>query len=234
MSIFATYFILIYFCISPSLAQAASDEEIINGFNLTVFGAEFSNLLGKPKYIRKYSKPVRFMVHNFASKNRKPTVERFIKTLSTNIHGLHVSITNNARKAQFNVYIVDKKNYLKTARENIKGKARSNISGSCFVNVLHWRGGISRSDVIIVSDKGDALFKHCMIEEILQGLGALNDNQTSRESIFNDYSHHTNFTKFDKLIMNMLYDKRIKNGANIKSVQKHLPAILKDAKRKVR
>jgi hypothetical protein len=71
-----------------------------------------------------------------------------------------------------------------------------------------------------------------MIEEILQGLGPLNDNNSLPESIFNDDSNHTSFTSFDRLILNMLYDKRIKNGARQRTVNKILPNVLADARKR--
>lgn len=230
--------LLIFIVMGFGTAKAASDAEVIRGFNLTVFGAEYSNLFGKPKYIRKFSKPVRFMVHDFSGNNRnskhKKTVERFIKSLNKNIRGLNASIVSDAKRANFNVYIVERTNHAQIAREKLNRKVASNVSGNCFTNVKHWRGGISSTVAIIVADKGNAFFKHCMVEEIVQGLGALNDNSTLRESIFNDRSHNTSFGKFDRLIMNMLYDKRIKNGASIKSVQQYLPLVLNDARRRIR
>ena len=226
--------LLIFIMIGLTPAKAASDAEIIRGFNLTVFGAEFSNLFGKPKYIRKFSKPVRFMVHDFSGKNRKSTVERFIKSLNKNIRGLNASVINDASRANFNVYVVTTKNHAKIVHETLNRKVASNVSGNCFANVKHWRGGITSTVAIIISDKGDAFFKHCMVEEIVQGLGALNDNSTLPESIFNDSSRSTSFGKFDRLIMNMLYDKRIKNGAGIKNVQQYLPVVLNDVRKRIR
>lgn len=228
------FLMLIFIMIGLTPAKAASDAEIIRGFNLTVFGAEFSNLFGKPKYIRKFSKPVRFMVHDFSGKNRKGTVERFIKSLNKNIRGLNASVINDASRANFNVYVVTTKNHAKIVHETLNRKVASNVSGNCFANVKHWRGGITSTVAIIISDKGDAFFKHCMVEEIVQGLGALNDNSTLPESIFNDSSRSTSFGKFDRLIMNMLYDKRIKNGAGIKNVQQYLPVVLNDVRKRIR
>ena len=41
------------------------------------------------------------------------------------------------------------------------------------------------------------------------------------------------YTRFDRIILNMLYDRRIRNGASIGSVQEILPAVLADVKRRV-
>src|SRR5665811_1397173 len=79
----------VYFGLSVmATANAASDQEIIRGFNLTVFGSEFSPFGLPSDYIRKYSGPVRFKVHNLSAKNRTPAVHNFIKSLNQSIAGL--------------------------------------------------------------------------------------------------------------------------------------------------
>jgi hypothetical protein len=83
---------------------------------------------------------------------------------------------------------------------------------------------------VIVADEGEALFDRCKVEEILQGLGPLNEHPSLRESMFNDRTRHTQFTAFDRLILNMLYDRRIRNGATLEEVQKILPEVLRSAR----
>ena len=219
---------------TPLSAVAASDKEIIRGFNLTVFGAEFAPFGIQSRYIRKFGGPVRVKVHNFSAKNREDSVARFVQSLNRSIQGLNVSITRNAAAANFNIYVVDRADYVRIAREKVYKRSTASIPGKCLVRSVFSRAGIIRSDAVIVSDGGEPLFKRCMAEEILQRLGPLNEDASLNESMFNDRSRHTEFTRFDRTIMNMLYDKRIKNGASIENIQQLLPAVLADAKRRVR
>ena len=48
--------------------------------------------------------------------------------------------------------------------------------GRCVVRVVSGPGGIARADAVIVADEGETLFRRCLIEEVLQGLGPLNDD----------------------------------------------------------
>ena len=217
---------------SNSKSQAAADLEVIRGFNLTVFGAEFAPFGIQSRYIRKFTNPVKFHIHNLSKKNRSKTVRRFILSLNSSVYGLRTKMVNTPAESNFNVYVVDRADYIRIAREKVYKRSSARVPGKCLVRSVFSRTGIIRSDAIIVSDGGEALFKRCLAEEILQGLGPLNEHKSLRESMFNDSSRHTKFTRFDRLILNMLYDKRIKNGANIKSVQKLLPSVLKDAKRR--
>ena len=215
-------------------ARAASDDELLRGFNLTVFGAEFAPFGIQSRYIRKFNGPVRFNIINLAKRDRTAAVAQFIRSLNGSIYGLKTSTTRNPAGANFNVYVVDQADYVKVAREQVYKRSTARIPGKCLVRSVFSRNGIIRSDAVVVSDGGEALFKRCMIEEILQGLGPLNEHPSLKDSMFNDRSRHTSFTRFDRIILNMLYDRRIRNGASIASVQEILPAVLADAKRRVR
>lgn len=215
-------------------AHAASDSEIIRGFNLTVFGAEFAPFGIQSRYVRKFNGPVRFMIHNLSKKDRKGQVSGFVASLNSSVRGLSTRTTNNPSAANFNIWIVDRNDYVKIAREKVYRRSTARIPGKCLVRSVFSRAGIIRSDAVIVSDGGEALFRRCMVEEILQGLGPLNEHPSLGESMFNDRSRHTRFTRFDRTILNMLYDKRIRNGASISAVQEILPDVLRDAKRAAR
>lgn len=218
--------------VSP--AHAASDEELLRGFNLTVFGAEFAPFGIQSRYIRKFNGTVRFNIVNLSKRDRTGEVASFIGSLNSSIRGLRTATTRNPAAANFTIYVVDRPDYVKVARERVYKRSTAPIPGKCLVRSVFSRTGIIRSDAVIVSDSGEALFKRCMIEEILQGLGPLNEHPSLSESMFNDRSRHTQFTRFDRIILNMLYDRRIRNGASITEVQKILPQVLADAKRRVR
>jgi Protein of unknown function (DUF2927) len=222
-------------CQAPdSAARAATDAEIIRGFNLTVFGAEYSPFGYQSDYIRKYSGPVRFYIDNMAARNRTRQLRLFILSLNRSIRGLRTEIVQTPERANFHVYVIDRADYDSTVREKVYRNSSAPTPGKCLVRSVFSRNGIKRSDAVIVSDQGEALFDRCMAEEILQGLGPLNEDTTLTESMFNDSTRHTRFTLFDRIILNMLYDRRIANGATRQSVQSLLPVILRDVKQRIR
>ena len=226
--------LLALFSLSISPAHALTDKEILRGFNLTVFGAEYSPMGIQSHYIRKFNGVVRFKVHNLSSRNRRPQANQFINSLSRNISGLKTQIVGNPASANFNVYIVDRKDYRDVVLNKVYKRSFANVPGKCLVQSRFSRGGILRSDAVIVSDEGESLFKRCLIEEILQGLGPLNEHTSLSKSVFNDRSKHTRFTKFDRYILNILYDRRIRNGQSPRAVNKVLPDVLRDVRRRLR
>lgn len=215
------------------VAHALTDEEVLRGFNLTVFGSEIAPLGFQVRYVHKFRNEVRFKVHNLSSKNRMPAVVNFINGLEDDIAGLKVRIVEDGNAANFNVYVVNRSDYQRVVRDRIQERSNASEPSKCLVKSHFSRAGISRSDAVIVSDEGEALFKRCLIEEILQGLGPLNESTTLKHSVFNDTSKHTRFTRFDRLILNMLYDKRIKNGASERAVGRVLEEVLSDTRRRL-
>lgn len=223
--------IALLLAISP--AHALTDEEIKNGFKLTVFGSEISPLGFQARYVHKFRDEVKFRIHNLSSKNRVQAVTQFIDSLENDIAGLKVRIVTKDERANFNVYVVNRSDYVQTVREKIEKRRNAKVPGKCLVKSRFSRAGMIRSDAVIVSDEGEALFKRCLIEEILQGLGPLNENTSLKKSVFNDTSKHTKFTDFDRLILNMLYDTRIKNGAGERSVSRVLDDVLSDTRKRL-
>ena len=221
------------FLLAFTPAHALTEEEVKRGFNLTVFGSEISPLGIQSRYVHKFRDEVKFRIHSLSSKDRRKAVAKFINNLEKQIAGLKVRIVKGDERANFNIYIVNRANYKQTVREKVERRSTAKVPGKCLVKSRFSRAGMIRSDAVIVSDEGEKLFRRCLIEEILQGLGPLNENTSLSKSIFNDTSKHTKFTDFDRLILNMLYDKRIKNGASLRSVSRVLDEVLTDTKKRL-
>lgn len=219
-------------------ARAASDsfstEELLRGFEKTVFGLEYRSWSWRPYLVKKFTQPVTFYVHNLSSRDRTRVVHRFVREIDRRIGGLKTSITRDPAAANFDVYVVDRAQYVSVVQKDIYKNDRAKVPGRCLVRVVSGRDGIKRSSAVIVSDEGEFLFKRCLVEEILQGLGPMNDNKDLTHSVFNDASRHSRFTVFDQIILNMLYDPRIRPGMSMKQTEPILPLVARDARRRVR
>ncbi|TLP45623.1 MULTISPECIES: DUF2927 domain-containing protein [Cohaesibacter] len=221
--------------VQGSVLHAANfaDTDIADGFYKTVFGAEIRSLSwgSQTNRVKKYVTPVKIWIDNRARLNRLKTVRQFVRNLPRQIPGLKVRFARTPKDANFRIYIVDAKDYEETVRYEVFGQANMEVPGQCIVRVLSRRSGILRSDAVIVSDQGLSLFRRCMVEEILQGLGPLNDDASLIHSVFNDTSTFDHFTRYDRLIMNMLYNPDVKPGMTLRQVRPMTPRLLKEAKR---
>jgi len=205
-----------------------STEELIDGFMKTVFGLEYRSWSWQPYLVKKYTGPVRFYVHNMAARDRRPTVYRFIEQIGAGIRGLSTIIVPTPEEANFHVYVVDRGQYRDVVRRHIYKDPTADVPGRCLVRVVSDRRGISQSAAVIVSDEGDFLFRRCLVEELLQGLGPMNDDDSLVHSVFNDRSRHSRFTTFDRLLLNMLYHPRIQPGMSPAQVEPLLPGIVRE------
>ena len=212
----------------PVHAARYDDDEVAQGFYKTVFGAEIKALSwgGQSKRVKKYVAPVKVWIDNRATLNRLRTVRRFIKSLPISIPGLQVRMANNRKDANFHIYVVDSADYVRTVQDEVYNDRSMEVPGQCIVRVLSRRSGILRSDAVIVSDQGRSVFHRCMVEEILQGLGPVNDDKSLIHSVFNDESSFDYFTPYDRLILNMLYSPHLRPGMTLKQVKPMTPDLL--------
>jgi Protein of unknown function (DUF2927). len=224
------------FLSSPVRAESIigfSDDELLDGFQKTVFGVEYGGVAAGGA-VKKFTGAVRVRVVNLADKDRQREIAGFVSRLPRLVRGLDIRMARPGENPNFTVYVVDRDDYIATVRSDVLGSTHGAAPGQCLVRVYPGSVGIVRSTAVIVSDEGDKLFRRCMVEEILQGLGPMNDNAALYASVFNDRSRHTRFMPFDRAVVSMLYDRRIRPGMTRTEVGSLLPHVLADVRRSVR
>jgi len=218
----------------PSARAASLDDAyLIDAFSKTVFGVEYDDPGVAHLAVRKYDQPVKVFIDDRAAIPRKTAVARFVASLPALIDGLQITEVARRGDANFRVYVVDRKDYGPVVRGEIYRSQEAAAPGRCFVRVLSTDGAIYSTDAVLVSDEGEFLFSRCMIEEVLQGLGPINDNSALKDSVFNDTSPHDDFTLTDRFILNMLYDRRIETGMTKADTDTLLPFLLPDIRQRI-
>lgn len=220
---------------APARAQALRVSDVVDGFEKTVFGAEYAGPLGFTQtYMRRFEGPVRAVVIDRSRKRgRKRTVVNFLRYLDAKIRPLDLRVVSDPARANLVVYVVDRKDYATTVRDRVFRSRFATVRGRCVVRSQFTRAGLSRSSTVIVSDEGDALFNRCMAEEIMQALGPLNDDTSLGRSMFNDASRYTAPQRFDLLILRMLYDRRLRSGMTLAQARPLLPDLARRAMRAI-
>ncbi|WP_181705958.1 DUF2927 domain-containing protein [Chthonobacter rhizosphaerae] len=221
----------------PSAASASplkpfSDRDLATGFLATVFGLEHG--AAGAGMVKKFNGPVRFEIAIHSAIDREADVARFVRQLPRMVRGLDARLARSGEDANFKIVVVDRDSYVKRARLDAFSSAFARVPGNCMVKVDFSPSGIRRATAVIVSDNGEALFRRCMVEEILQGLGPMNDDPRLGSSVFNDRSPHARFMPFDRAIISMLYDGRVRHGASRTEVLALLPDLIRSARAAVR
>lgn len=220
------------------VAWAFSDDEIIDGFMRTVFGSEGPEATVEVNaQVHKFVGPINVrIVSQSRFDDRRAFVVKFIDTLRRTVPNLPIRVTKSADKANMTIYLVDRSQYQPMVKAIVGERPDASFMEENNCSALasgEYSGVINKAIVFIVVNEGYRAFRHCMVEEITQSLGPVNDSSELPYSIYNDYSDVDGFGIFDWFIVTTLYDKRIKPGMSAKAAMEVLPAAIADARKKL-
>jgi len=204
-----------------------TDAEIIKGFFHTAFGAEF-RVAGSTDRIRKYDGPVRVFADSKASPDRRAELAMVVDDIREHVQHLDIAMADKPEDAQVNVTLIRDRDLRRTIRKFWSEHARKiqRLEPQCLSGFQKDDTfKIVRSDVLLVVDAGDFIFRDCAYEELLQSLGPINDTDIPW-TMFNDDVQMGFFDIYDQYILNILYHPRIKPGMTVDEVSGLLPQII--------
>jgi len=76
-------------------------------------------------------------------------------------------------------------------------------------------GAIAKADILIKDELPPRIRDACIVEEIVQSLGLMNDDPRARPSIFNDNQEYLDLTSHDEFLLRILYDPRVRPGMTL-------------------
>lgn len=178
--------------------------------------------------LRRWEQPIRMTMEFGASVDTtqrtrdRATVSAYAGRLA---RATGLTITQTDTNPNFHVVVVnedDRAAFIPRLREIVPGISASSVRAIqqlpreqlCIVIAFSTGGAASYSKAIaIVRDEHpDLLRTSCFHEELAQGLGLANDSPQARPSIFNDDEEFGLLTTHDELLLQMLYDPRLKTG----------------------
>src|SRR6202011_3651200 len=211
-----------------------TNDEIKDGFFKIAFNAELQ--LGAPaERVRKFDEPVRIFVVSNAAPDRRSQIAAIVDDIRARVNHLDVAITIDRRAANFTVTLIAARDLRRTIRaryghDNAKRIQRS-LAPQCLSGIgKDERYRIRRAEVILPVDAGEFTFYDCAYEEMLQALGAINDDRSVPWTMFNDDVQMGFFDVYDQYLLNVLYDPRIRPGMTRDEVEVFLPDVLATAR----
>ena len=207
-----------------------SNAEIKDGFFKTAFHGEqqFDRRVDR---IRKFDEPVRIFVDNRGSPDRSAEITRIVADISGRIDHLDLALTDDRKKANLLVMLVPERKFAQTIRSRYGEAEAKQIQRALRPQCLSGIGKdrsfrIRRAEVILPVDADEFTFYDCAYEELLQGLGLINDDNSVPWTMFNDDVQMGFFDVYDQYLVNTLYDPRIRPGMTKDQVDKLLPDVL--------
>ncbi len=194
------------------------------------YSANGNRMVAKEKAsrLRRWERPVRMSMEFGATipqaqrSQDSAAVRRYANRLSR-VTGLPITVTRS--NPNFHILVVNEDDrralgprlrqivpgISDTAVRTITAMPRSTL---CLVFAFSDQADSSYSKAIAVirGEHPDLMRLSCYHEELAQGLGLANDSAMARPSIFNDDEEFGLLTNHDELLLEMLYDRRLKSG----------------------
>ena len=215
-----------------------TNDEIKDGFFKIAFTAEMQ--IGAPAdRVRKFEEPVRIFVDSKAQPDRSAEIAEVVSDIRSRINHLDIAITADRETANFVVMLVSDNEVSATIRTRYGNHRAREIEKSLTPQCLSGIGKdkqfrIRRAEAILPVDAGEFTFYDCAYEELLQALGAINDDSSVPWTMFNDDVQMGFFDIYDQYLLNILYDPRVRPGMTREDVNGLMPELLSTARSFVR
>jgi hypothetical protein len=207
-----------------------SNDEIKDGFFKTAFHAELQ-FDRRAERIRKFDEPVRIFIANRSAPERSTDIAAIVADIRAHVDHLDIAVTPDRQAANFLVMLVPRRDVGATIRsrygENEARQIQHILRPECLSGIAKDRTfRIRRAEAILPADVAEFGFYDCAYEELLQGLGIINDDNSVPWTMFNDEVQMGFFDVYDQYLVNILYDPRIRPGMTRDEVDKLLPEVM--------
>jgi hypothetical protein len=207
-----------------------SNDEIIDGFFKIAFGAELQ-VGRRVELVRKFDQPIRVFLVNHCVPDRRVEIAAIVADIRSRVDHLDLAITDDRKTANLVVTLVRQRDFISTIRSSYGRDKAKQIQQSLNPQCLSGIGNderyrIRRAEVILPGDAEEFIFYDCAYEELLQALGAINDDPSVPWTMFNDDVQMGFFDVYDQYLLNILYDSRIRPGMTKEEVNELLPEVL--------
>lgn len=187
---------------APALSAMPAPSLLARQFSTIAFSAEFGGAHRRGRIV-KWVSPIRVRVRGFNSVRYLEEVRQQLQELRT-LTGLPIELvnwSNAALPANLDINFVVQQN----------NRGRFDPTAPCRT-LFRDRGFVIRRVEIFIAPDNPAQRRHCIAEELTQAMGLANDSTLIPNSIFSDASRQPILTPWDRLMVRILYDPKIRPG----------------------
>ena len=158
---------------------------------------------------------------------------RVIEEYAREVPGLELSIGPPTAPADIELRLIDEKDFQSALQAAFGAKvARTFVSRTdpqCMTSVKSTAdGNIVHSVSFIIVDKGEDVFLDCAYHELLHALGLSNHDQYNPWTTLNQKRMVGYLTVYDRYLLTLLYDSRIRPGMTMRQARTVLPSAIAD------
>jgi hypothetical protein len=215
---------------APPQYTRFSAAELTRGFLALAFGSDL-RIGAKPRGVRRFDHPIHVRVIGGGSVDRTAAMRRVLADYARQVPNLHLILTAGAQPADLDVRLIDEKDFRAALRAAFGAKvARTFIKRTdpqCMTSVKSdSEGEIVHSVSFIIVDKGRDVFLDCAYHELLHAFGLSNHDQHNPWTTPNQNRMVGYLSVYDRDLLTLLYDPRIRPGMTRAQVRILLPRVI--------
>ena len=216
---------------APPQFTTFTAAELERGFMALAFGSDL-RIGARPRGIRRFDHPIRAVVMGGGSVDRSARMRDVIAEYASTVPSLRLSPAN-AGDADIEVRLIDEKDFngalVAAFGPKIAKDFIARTDPQCMTSVKsNAAGDIVRSVSFIIVDKGDDVFLDCAYHELLHAFGLSNHDQRNVWTTLNQNRMVGYLTVYDRDLLTILYDRRVKPGMSPAAARRVLPKVIRD------
>ena len=216
---------------APPQYTRFSMPELRRGFMALAFGSDL-RIGAAPRGIRRFDHPIAAHVIAGGSVSRAPAMTRIIEEYARKVPGLHLRVTT-AAAADLEVRLIDEKDFNAALHAAFGAKiAKAFIAQTdpqCMTSLRSDAdGAILHAVSFIIVDQDEEVFRDCAYHELLHAFGLSNHDQRNPWTTLNQDRLVGYLTVYDRALLTLLYDPRIKPGMTRRQARALLPRLIAD------
>jgi len=222
----STVFLYGLLCIlaAYSVAGASASESsywqdkfyIERSFRDIALNAEYTEE-GVPPVIKRWTQPLRVWMHSGEgdARTQRALLRRHLETLGS-IARLSVRLVERPEAANVRIYFAADEELDALVAREMPAIAENEFAHSWCMGSIRFnrRAEIVRGTVVIPVARVTAAGKleSCIVEEVTQMLGLINDSRFARHTVFSDRTDDERLTGLDYLLIRLLYSPALRTG----------------------
>lgn len=215
---------------APAQFTKFSAAELERGFMALAFGSDL-RIGARPRGIRRFNHPIRVEIIPGGSVDRAAAMRGVLDDYIRQVPSLHLSVASTG-DADVQVRLIDEKDFNAALESAFGAKiARTFIARTdpqCMTSVKsNAAGDIVHAISFIIVDKGDDVFQDCAYHELLHAFGLSNHDQRNIWTTLNQNRMVGYLTVYDRDLLDILYDPRIRPGMPPRAARAVLPGVIR-------
>jgi len=217
---------------APAQYTHFTAAELQRGFMALAFGSDL-RLGARPKGVRRFDRPIRLHVAVGGTVDRAAAMRRIVGEYAEKVTNLKLTLAEEAASADIEVRLIDEREFsaaLAAAFGTVTARAFvAKTNPQCMTSVKSDPDGkVVRAVSFIIVDKGDAVFLDCAYHELLHAFGLSNHDQRNPWTTLNQKRMVGYLTAYDRSLLTLLYDPRMRPGMTPAEARALLPPLIKD------